>query len=369
MSAAPRSKESVWYREHYDKVAVVSVLVFLLGSALFLLLQINEANRLLASASVERSEELRERFDPYDVNAFAVFSERIESPFSMAARPHLFLVSDMRIMSANPDIPTPIPYGAEICPWTGFVQPERETLDSTGDGIPDEWFIGFGLDPFDVKLANRDLDGDGFTVREEFEAGTSPVDPEDHPSYAYKLRVNRTAARPFTLRFQGVSEIGEGDVRFMLNDLTRDRTYFVQMGEVVEGYKVVNFEQRRRQGPLGGTVDASVLTMQREADGRTLELVVNVDYDVRERIAELTFLVDGSVHRVVNGDTLELMGQTFTVVDIRRDSVLIRDEALDADVEIRRRASESTVEPAVRPTTTPPSDQEMPSFDFFEDRF
>lgn len=366
MSAAPRSKETVWYREYYDKIAVVGVLVGLLGSALILLLQINEAHRLLADATWDRVDVSHQKYDAMNVDDYMIFVERLESPFAMEQRPHQLLVSDMRIMSANPDIPTPIPYGAEVCPWTGFVQPERETLDSTGDGIPDEWFIQFGLDPFDAELANRDLDGDGFTVREEFEAGTNPVDPADHPSYGYKLRVIRTASRPFGLRFQGIQEIAPGDLRFMLNVLTRDRSFFAGMGEVVEGHKLIDFEERQRPGPLG-PVDGSVLRLERQSDGRVIELVVNVDYSVQERIAELVFLVDDSTRRVVNGDEIDLMGQTFTVVDIQRDSVLIRDEKLGTTITVGRRERHAPVVPDIGQDT--PDLMEMPSLEaFFEDQ-
>jgi hypothetical protein len=49
--------------------------------------------------------------------------------------------------------------------------------DDTGDGIPNWWLAAYGLDPSDPHLADRDLDGDGLTVREEFIAGTNPLDP------------------------------------------------------------------------------------------------------------------------------------------------------------------------------------------------
>lgn len=337
MSAAPRTKQGVWYKDHYDKIAVVVVLVALLGSALFLLLQINQAHRDLRDTGWDRVVE--NEADRIDLAEFEAFVSRLEQPFMLTVRAAPFAVSDLRVRSSNPDIPTPIPYGTEVCPWTGFVEPELEDPDTTGDGIPDSWFVQFGLDPFDVELPFRDLDGDGFTVREEFEAGTNPVDPEDHPSYAYKLRVLRTGARPFGLRFQGIQELGPDDRRFMLNMRHRDRSFFAQMGEVVEGYRLVGFEERTRQGPLG-PVDGSILKLERQADSRVIELTVNVDYNLSEPIAELLFLVDDSARTVRVGDDISLMEQEFKVIDIRRDHVLIRDEAREEDVTVGMRTRE-----------------------------
>ena len=52
-------------------------------------------------------------------------------------------------------------------------------LDSDSDGMPDDWELSNGLNPFDPFDALQDTDGDGKTNREEFEAGTDPQDPYD----------------------------------------------------------------------------------------------------------------------------------------------------------------------------------------------
>ena len=48
-------------------------------------------------------------------------------------------------------------------------------LDSGGDGMPDEWEIRYGLNPYDPSDANKDKDGDGYTNIEEFINGTNPT--------------------------------------------------------------------------------------------------------------------------------------------------------------------------------------------------
>ena len=49
-----------------------------------------------------------------------------------------------------------------------------DALDSNGDGVPDWWLLRHGLDPLDPHIADRDLNGGGLTVRDEYAYGTSP---------------------------------------------------------------------------------------------------------------------------------------------------------------------------------------------------
>ena len=48
-------------------------------------------------------------------------------------------------------------------------------LDSDGDGMPDEWEIKYGLNPFDPSDANLDCNGDGYTNIEKFINGIDPT--------------------------------------------------------------------------------------------------------------------------------------------------------------------------------------------------
>ena len=60
-------------------------------------------------------------------------------------------------------------------------------LDFDNDGIPDAWETAHGLNLF-VNDANEDIDGDGFTNLEEYNAGTDPqVDDWRGPSSATSL--------------------------------------------------------------------------------------------------------------------------------------------------------------------------------------
>ena len=54
-------------------------------------------------------------------------------------------------------------------------------LSAAGDGIPNGWKQQYGLDPFYATLAGQDLDGTGFTVQQDYQAGFNPTNPAAYP--------------------------------------------------------------------------------------------------------------------------------------------------------------------------------------------
>jgi subtilisin family serine protease len=63
--------------------------------------------------------------------------------------------------------------------------------DADCDGIPNQWEIDNGFDPFNPADALEDEDGDGFTNLEEYLCGTDPNDPNDFcPSLSMRVSGN-----------------------------------------------------------------------------------------------------------------------------------------------------------------------------------
>lgn len=57
------------------------------------------------------------------------------------------------------------------------------------EGIKNEFWVKYGIDPAFDNSPDLDPDGDGFTNRDEFNAETSPVDFKSHPDPVLKLSV------------------------------------------------------------------------------------------------------------------------------------------------------------------------------------
>jgi hypothetical protein len=63
------------------------------------------------------------------------------------------------------------------------------TTDSDGDGIPDKYEVGFGLNPVSSSDRDLDLDGDGWSNYEEYLYGTSANNPNSHPQATATMEV------------------------------------------------------------------------------------------------------------------------------------------------------------------------------------
>lgn len=59
--------------------------------------------------------------------------------------------------------------------------------DPVHPGIPNIWWLKYGLDPGYANSPDLDPDEDGFTNREEHDAGTDPTDFKNHPNPVHKL--------------------------------------------------------------------------------------------------------------------------------------------------------------------------------------
>ncbi|MBW7909116.1 MAG: hypothetical protein H3C50_09410 [Kiritimatiellae bacterium] len=313
MGSAKRPGGS-WFEQNYDKLALVVILVILLLSALLLVLKIGGERKEFDARYSQETSMVGAIAKPLDVSLVSNLLSRLSNPFQVQLVNRSFMVGEERVAS----IPSgaPIPFKATVDPFNGTEQPSVDyDPDSDGDGIPDKAEAQIGLNPADPTDARADLDGDGYSNLEEYQAGTDPRDPASFPPPAAKLRLVRTVVNPFKLRFLGISRLPDGD-RYQLNLRTLERTYFARVGEVVEGFKVLSYDDKATEGP----------TLTLEKDGSVIRLIQGRVIDQDARTALVIFLVDGSRFRVQIGDDVRLKDLVYKVVDIREDRVVIREQ-------------------------------------------
>ena len=211
----------------------------------------------------------------------------------------------------------PIPFNALVCPFCKEDQPpvmNPEEVDSDGDGMPDKYEQRLGLNALYHGDAIEDIDGDGFTNIEEFNARTNPTNAESAPTPAAKLRVLRVGTNPFKLRFVGIQTLPNGD-RFQLNLKTLTRSYFVKIGDEVDGFTVARYNPDDAEGPM----------LLLEKDNKMIRLIKGKAITQYELFANLVFLINREVFRVKVGDAVTLKGVEYKVVDIKRDRIFIKD--------------------------------------------
>lgn len=127
--------------------------------------------------------------------------------------------------------------------------------------VPNQWLIDKGLDYTDMNILDRDPKGKGFTVLEEFQAGTDPNDPKQYPPLFTKLGYTEQDIRKTIHLFDFLGEEeNEGRKEYQLrpaqplpNPAKGNRpdtsTRNVIIGEPIPGapfLKVTGYEDRKK---------------------------------------------------------------------------------------------------------------------------
>ena len=322
MSGSSRHRQG-WLGQNYEKLILVVVLLGLLASALFLVLQVYKERNALKVAQWNQPTSQPKKAAALSADGLQAKGAALVQPFQMDLGAKGLMASELRVSCVNIKCAKPIPDAAVICPFCGTKQPmfvppdERSTA---GDGIPDKWKNKYGLDIHDPRIANEDPDNDGFTNMEEFRAATDPKDPKSHPDIAIKLRIlGEVKVTPFKLRFMGIMKMPAGLV-FQLN-LRSGRTHLKKIGEDVEGFKLQAFEPHD-QAPE--QQDVIILLDGRE----TIRLVKGIAKVKSEITATLIFLLDHSTYHVTSDKAFSLRDReksitNYKVIDIKTDGVKI----------------------------------------------
>jgi hypothetical protein len=190
------------------------------------------------------------------------------------------------------------------------------------------WFKKYHLDLNDPKMLDADPDGDGFTNREEFLAGTDPLDPNSHPP---------TVAARASIRLKEYNEVllpvvleaVEGNkARLKRTEGGESRVETVKAGDTVPGLPltVEKVESKQDVDKNGDPVDLSRVTL---ADSTTKEKVVLMKDLPAKTSASYAVLSspDGKTSlKVHHGDVFTWPGETgvtYRVVDLSRDQVVL----------------------------------------------
>jgi hypothetical protein len=137
-----------------------------------------------------------------------------------------------------------------------------------------------------------------------------------------------------------LSKMGEGKNIFQINLTSKGRTWWKSLGEEVEGFKLVGFDDT--------TADGQILTLQRGE--KKIPLIKGQVVPRDEYLVTLQSRLDGTMLPPTRvEEEFELKGMKYRVkkVDMEGMRVLIHDPSRNMDVWIGRQLTES--QPARQP--------------------
>jgi hypothetical protein len=207
------------------------------------------------------------------------------------------------------------------------------------DGIPCEWFKDNDLNYKDPNICEADDDNDGWTNAEEFRFKTKPKDPNSHPQITDYLFFKEIVRNEFKLRFKGLVRSSDGRITFEINVRDFEFTYFNTIGEQIasgdrkENYRIESYEPKSEEvfdPSLNAkrTVDVSTLTLSRLDDGSKVVLVIGktaTETTLGARLINKLDKLNERVFQVAKEEEFKIHGETYKVVDIKNDGVLISD--------------------------------------------
>ena len=340
-----------WAAKCYDRIIVVAVLLLLIGSSVYLSVRLRLDFAALQLETGVDTHGSPNNVMPLNTAELDAKQAMRVNPFQVGPITNRMLVSELRVRCANEACQFPIPYDAKVCPFCKATQPEdgKTMLDSDGDFVPDDLEKQYDLDPFDPTDVREDPDNDGFTTLEEFDLSSyqwlsNPRDAKSYPPPYIKLRLIKIKATPFKIQFKGVQDLPDGS-RYQLNLAGNSR--FAKMGEVLsvstqgggnEDYTVVDYKEVYRD-VQGRNIDESVLTL--ECNGNRFNLVKNMPITREDKEAWMLFLIDNKPLKARIGDTFELKGYTYKVIDMDGEGVLLEDVRLgDKVIRVQRISDE-----------------------------
>jgi len=178
------------------------------------------------------------------------------------------------------------------------------------------WLLEHDLDFLNSGVLSQDPDGDGFTNLAEWNDKTAPGDASSHPPYADKLVMHSRQQQEYVLRFSARPD----SERFQIVKVPSVKwpgtdNFYLRVGESSKDgqFRVDSFEEKKAPNNVGIEVDASVVKVTYLPDGKSYELVRNVDLIIPTYFAELEFMLDpGNRFYVKEGDAFNILKDSET---------------------------------------------------------
>jgi hypothetical protein len=325
---------SAFFSKNYDRLMAAVALVALLASLVFLAAQakIQKDGQQEFDGKLTRLTPTFEKAGEADKTVFERAFAAIDRPYQAEEwKEGMLLTPELRVRCVGCE--RPIPYPATNCTFKacGVAQPPdiTDVVDSNGNGVPDEWekkFTFFAMSGDEILV---DHDNDGFSSREEYDWKTDPRDQGSHPPYLAKVRVAAIKPIPFRMVFKAVNRSGTSLI-FQINQRLSGRTFYKNLGEDAEGFKLVSYDEKAAEGP----------TLTLERNGKLIPLIKGQEVPRDEYEIKLVSLIDGTVLTVRPDVDFEFKKAQYRVkkVDIGAGRVLINDPLSNVEVWIERQA-------------------------------
>ncbi len=229
----------------------------------------------------------------------------------------------------------------------------------TPGGVLISWYQKYAIDFTDPNVDREDPDNDGFSNIVEFKneqlkasesdgaKSTNPLDPQSHPSYLSRLRLEKYDSRPFHIQFRGYQQLG-GEYQFQiyLKDVpSYSQPRLKKTGDPLgfEGYTVGAFTQSvvSKEDPnthITEQVDQSTLELDKPDIGFKIVLPYRQEIDSPESTANFVMLMPSEVDKVIKverGKTFSppfMNGTTYLVIEARADGATVRDLKTQQDI-------------------------------------
>lgn len=322
---------------NYDKiVCAIGVVALVLGGVFFATSGGDERGALLGDAEqiIDWKAPADLGIKPVDLTLFAAQTRATTSPQTIAeltAGRESFLASEKRVKCACGKV---MPAGLETCPACNISLVTVNKVDEEAK-VAEQWAKKYG-----VTLDDSDADNDGFTNLEELAMGTDPTDAKSHADYLDSVKIQLPLKETFVpFYLKAVNKIPAG---FRCEFAQGKATFSATVGETLvitktsgvgkeskleTGFKLIDAKKEEKKVSMKGvagtrTVDASAVTIERIADGKKIELQVQLGKKPKlapvDQQATLVYERNGvKTFDVVTGGEIDLNGSKYAVQSVK----------------------------------------------------